>query len=68
MADEIPDALADRLGPLLGRAHEAHRRLTLRALAPLGLSPTGFGALAVIDAARVSSARDQVVPVQTPPP
>jgi DNA-binding MarR family transcriptional regulator len=50
MADVIPDALAERLGPLLGRAHEAHRRLTIAALAPLGLSPKGFGALAVVDA------------------
>jgi len=48
--DVIPEPLADRLGPLLGRAHDAHRRLTLQALAPLGLSPKGFGALAVIDA------------------
>lgn len=48
MADAIPDVLAERLGPLLGRAHEAHRRLTLAALAPLGMSPKGFGALAVV--------------------
>jgi DNA-binding MarR family transcriptional regulator len=50
MADAIPDPLAERLGPLLGRAHDAHRRLTLEALAPLGMSPKGFGALAVIQA------------------
>lgn len=46
----MPDALAERLGPLLGRAHDAHRRLSLNALAPLGLSPKAFGALTVIDA------------------
>ena len=46
----MPDALAERLGPLLGRAHDAHRRLSLKALAPLGLSPKAFGALTVIDA------------------
>jgi len=50
MPDSMPDALAERLGPLLGRAHEAHRRLTQRALEPLGLSPKAFGALTVIDA------------------
>ena len=46
----MPDALAERLGPLLGRAHDTHRRLTLQALAPLGLTPKAFGALAVLDA------------------
>jgi len=39
-----------RLGPLLGRAHEAHRRLTREALAGLGLSPKGYGALVLLDA------------------
>jgi DNA-binding MarR family transcriptional regulator len=48
MTDDLPLALADRLGPLLGRAHEAHRALSQQALAPLGLSPKGFGALAVL--------------------
>lgn len=46
--DRIPTALAERLGPLLGRAHEEHRRLAREALAPFGLSPKGFGALAVL--------------------
>jgi DNA-binding MarR family transcriptional regulator len=50
MPDPMPDALAERLGPLLGRAHEAHRRLSIEALAPLGLSPKALGALTVIDA------------------
>jgi DNA-binding MarR family transcriptional regulator len=54
-AERIPPALADRLGPLLGRAHEAHRALSLTALAPLGLSPKGFGALAVLDAEGATS-------------
>jgi len=48
--NHLSPALADRLGPLLGRAHDAHREQTRRALAPLGLSPKGFGALAVLDA------------------
>jgi DNA-binding MarR family transcriptional regulator len=48
MRDSVPPALRDRLGPLLGRTHEAHRALTAAALAPLGLSPKGFGALAVL--------------------
>jgi len=48
--DRIPPALADHLGPLLGRAHEAHRRLSLEALGPLELSPKGFGALRVLAA------------------
>ena len=46
----LSPALDDRLGPLLGRAHEAHRVLGREALAPLGLSPKGFGALAVLRA------------------
>ena len=41
--------LAQRLGPLLGLAHEAHRALARDALLPLGLSPKGFGALLVLD-------------------
>ena len=46
----VPPALADLLGPLLGRAHEAHRALAADALAPFGLTPKAFGALAVLDA------------------
>jgi DNA-binding MarR family transcriptional regulator len=42
--------LLDHLGPLLGRAHEAHRALAVAALAPAGLSPKGFGALSVLAA------------------
>jgi DNA-binding MarR family transcriptional regulator len=45
-----PRALTEHLGPLLGRAHEAHRVLSVEALAPLGLSPKGFGALTVLAA------------------
>jgi DNA-binding MarR family transcriptional regulator len=41
-------AILDHLGPLLGRAHDAHRALTASALEPLGLSPKGFGALTVL--------------------
>lgn len=47
---EPPPALDQYLGPLLGRAHEAHRVLARDALAPLGLTPKGFGALVVLDA------------------
>ena len=43
-----PPALSDWLGPLLGRAHEAHRAITLDALSPLGLTPKGFGALTIL--------------------
>src|SRR5687767_8777373 len=46
--DSLSPALADRLGPLLGRAHEAHRALAHDALAPLGLTPKGYGALALL--------------------
>ena len=46
----MPDALAERLGPLLGRAHDAHRRLSLEALAPLGLGVKSVGALTVLQA------------------
>jgi DNA-binding MarR family transcriptional regulator len=49
MPGPVPPALADRLGPLLGRAHEAHRALAAEALAPFGLSPKGFGALALLE-------------------
>jgi DNA-binding MarR family transcriptional regulator len=50
MAEPMPDALAERLGPLLGRAHDAHRRLALEALAPLGLGVKSVGALTVLQA------------------
>ena len=50
MPEPMPDALAERLGPLLGRAHEAHRRLSLEALAPLGLGVKSVGALTVLQA------------------
>jgi MarR family transcriptional regulator, lower aerobic nicotinate degradation pathway regulator len=33
---------------LLGRAHQAHRGITQRALAPLGLGPKGLGALSLL--------------------
>jgi DNA-binding MarR family transcriptional regulator len=41
-------ALEDRLGPLLGRAHEALRVRTQDALEPFGLTPKAFGALVVL--------------------
>ena len=50
MAEPMPDALAERLGPLLGRAHDAHRRISLEALAPLGLGVKSVGALTVLQA------------------
>jgi DNA-binding MarR family transcriptional regulator len=50
MTEPMPDALAERLGPLLGRAHDAHRRLSLQALAPLGLSVKAVGAMTVLAA------------------
>jgi DNA-binding MarR family transcriptional regulator len=48
--DPLPAALADMLGPLLGRAHAAHRLLSERHLADLGLDPKAFGALSVLAA------------------
>jgi DNA-binding MarR family transcriptional regulator len=42
--------ILDRLGPLLGRAHDAHRGAVAAELGRLGLSPKGFGALTVLDA------------------
>ena len=50
MPEPMPDALAERLGPLLGRAHDEHRRLSLEALAPLGLGVKSVGALTVLQA------------------
>jgi DNA-binding MarR family transcriptional regulator len=50
MTEPMPDALAERLGPLLGRAHDAHRRHALQALAPLGLSVKAVGAMTVLEA------------------
>ena len=50
MTEPMPDALAERLGPLLGRAHDAHRRLSLQALAPLGLGVKAVGAMTVLEA------------------
>ncbi len=46
--DDLPPAMADRLGFLLGRAHIAHRQVAEAALAPLGLAPRQFGALALL--------------------
>jgi DNA-binding MarR family transcriptional regulator len=43
-------AILDHLGPLLGRAHEAHRARAAEALAEFGLTPKGFGALTVLEA------------------
>lgn len=52
MTQGLSPALAEYLGPLLGHAHEAHRALARDALGPLGLTPKGFGALAVLAAER----------------
>jgi DNA-binding MarR family transcriptional regulator len=46
--EPLPEALAEELGPLLGRAHAAHRAIAERALAPIGLQPKAVGALAVL--------------------
>ena len=48
MDSTLPTALSDRLGFLLGRAHLAHREIALAELAPLGLGPKEFGALALL--------------------
>jgi DNA-binding MarR family transcriptional regulator len=46
--EKLPSAMSDRLGFLLGRAHLAHREVAATALAPLGLAPRQFGALAIL--------------------
>jgi DNA-binding MarR family transcriptional regulator len=46
--DDLPRAMSDRLGFLLGRAHIAHRQVAEAALAPLGLAPRQFGALSLL--------------------
>jgi DNA-binding MarR family transcriptional regulator len=45
---ELPPAIAERLGPLLGRAHLAHRRLAEAELSSLGLRAKEFGALSIL--------------------
>jgi DNA-binding MarR family transcriptional regulator len=46
--EQLPAALSDRLGFLLGRAHLAHRCVAERALASLDLGVKEFGALSVL--------------------
>lgn len=48
VADDLPRAMSDRLGFLLGRAHIAHREIAEAALAPLGLGPRQFGAVSIL--------------------
>jgi DNA-binding MarR family transcriptional regulator len=45
---DLPPALADRLGFLLGRAHLAHRGLAEAELRSLGLRAKEFGALSIL--------------------
>ncbi len=46
--NELPPALTEQLGFLLGRAHLAHRELAERSLASLQLSGKGLGALLIL--------------------
>lgn len=46
--EQLPAALSERLGYLLGRAHLAHGEVAATALASSGLGPKEFGALAVL--------------------
>ena len=46
--DELPAALSERLGFLLGRAHLAHRGVAQRELGSIGLGVKEFGALSVL--------------------
>jgi DNA-binding MarR family transcriptional regulator len=46
--EDLPRALSERLGFLLGRAHLAHSADVARTLASLGLSPKGLGALSIL--------------------
>lgn len=48
VGEQLPAALSDRLGFLLGRAHLAHRSIAERALASLGLGVKQFGALSLL--------------------
>jgi len=48
VGEQLPGALSDRLGFLLGRAHLAHRSIAERALASLGVGVKEFGALSVL--------------------
>jgi DNA-binding MarR family transcriptional regulator len=48
VGEQLPAALSERLGFLLGRAHLAHRSIAERALASLGLGVKEFGALSVL--------------------
>ena len=48
VGEQLPRALSDRLGFLLGRAHLAHRAIAERALASLDLGVKEFGALSVL--------------------
>jgi DNA-binding MarR family transcriptional regulator len=45
---ELPPALADELGYLLGRAHAVHRARVEEALAPFALGVKAFGALSLL--------------------
>jgi DNA-binding MarR family transcriptional regulator len=45
---QLPAALSERLGFLLGRAHEAHRATAQEALSSVGLAVKEFGALSVL--------------------
>lgn len=46
--EELPAALSERLGFLLGRAHSEHRVMAGRAFASLGLGVKEFGALSIL--------------------
>ena len=46
--EQLPAALSDRLGFLLGRAHLAHSSIAQQALAPLALGVKQLGALSVL--------------------
>ena len=48
MSEQLPAALSERLGFLLGRAHLAHGSIAQQALAPLSLGVKQHGALSVL--------------------
>jgi DNA-binding MarR family transcriptional regulator len=48
MPEDVPPALAENLGYLLGQAHLVHRQIAQGEFSSLGLRPKEFGALSVL--------------------
>jgi DNA-binding MarR family transcriptional regulator len=48
MPEDLPPALAENLGYLLGQAHLVHRQIAQAEFSSLGLGPKEFGSLSVL--------------------